>query len=425
MISNCPRCGEPVRVPEVDDQSEVRCPWCRETFVLRDVFATLPPILEVVSQIGSPTDYPIETSQAAQSASPSVDGGGYEPADIEGADVEAEEDFEFDAIAPTEFEGGRPGFVEFGSGERLTHSRRSPDTAKRATSRSLSRSGDRAARSRRKRDSPFVGFLKMAGGGVAGLLLAMLILQYMRRLPDMGFWPFRGPSLSMFEGLGGKKSSNETVKSTDSSNAIPKLDVPNFDVPAMIESETSADKMVTTEPGTVDFASLEKVNSQLLLEALDAAEDTLSNHLATKDSGDLPRVASQLFDQLAIVGERFAAVDSIPAEAILRLDALLSSLSGDKGLLKEALMYSFPKTEVAVASFRTQELSDSQPPGAAVLGKPFEEAGVWYLGQKQSPIDGLPLVLSESQIENISAQPILVIGVIEDNAIVVSYLKEL
>ncbi len=39
IVSNCPRCCEPLRVPtgELPDNAYAQCPWCRETFPLSDV----------------------------------------------------------------------------------------------------------------------------------------------------------------------------------------------------------------------------------------------------------------------------------------------------------------------------------------------------------------------------------------------------
>ena len=402
MISNCPQCGEPVRIPKVDDHSEVRCPWCRETFLLQDVFATLPPVLEVVSQIAETSDHALQTAQSAQPPDFTSDGGEFDVADGQG-----ETDYEFDTVAPTDFDGGRPGFVEFSSRKRLSTSRRSPDTAKRATSRSLSRAGERASRSRRKRDSPFVGFLKMAGGGVAGLLIAMLILQYMQRLPDIGIWPFRGPGVSMFGGLS------------------PELNVPSFDNPKLTETGEPDATLSGTDLGTVDFEAMKDANLESLTTSLDSAEKILEDHFAGESEYEVSEVAKQLFDQFAIVAQCLHSMDSIPAEATLRLDAIVKSLTEDTDLLRKSLAYSFPKTEADFDSTKTVEPLESPSPGVAVLGKPFETSGGWYLGLKPGTSEGFPITLSASQVSSLTEKPILILGIIKEDTIEVAYLKEL
>ena len=48
---SCPRCGDPVRLPDqvVPVDSTVRCNWCQETYTLAEISRDIPPELEIVS----------------------------------------------------------------------------------------------------------------------------------------------------------------------------------------------------------------------------------------------------------------------------------------------------------------------------------------------------------------------------------------
>ena len=134
-ITQCPRCRDEVRVPQqASAESRVRCPLCQEEFLLREVLAQLPPLLELL-------DAPIagagESGAAAESLSDKVwdsagqVGGGFS--------------FGESSAAGTSF-GAGAGTI-------------------RAT-----------PRAKRREQNPVVEIAKMAGGGLAGLILAQLIL---------------------------------------------------------------------------------------------------------------------------------------------------------------------------------------------------------------------------------------------------------
>lgn len=115
-ISNCPKCDERVRIPpEGDEDSVVRCPHCSAEYSLGEVLAGLPPLLIL--------------------------------AEVYAAATESDDEFR---IAPDE----------------PSHAVQNlPAAAIRAT-----------PRPRRAEKSAVVEVLKMVGGGLAGLVLAQLIL---------------------------------------------------------------------------------------------------------------------------------------------------------------------------------------------------------------------------------------------------------
>ena len=52
-ISTCPRCSEKISIPPgVSSTAKVRCPLCRQQYVLADALAAMPPLLEVVEESG-------------------------------------------------------------------------------------------------------------------------------------------------------------------------------------------------------------------------------------------------------------------------------------------------------------------------------------------------------------------------------------
>ncbi|QDT05933.1 hypothetical protein K227x_43390 [Rubripirellula lacrimiformis] len=59
-VSNCPRCEEPFRMPldpanaELPDGAFGECPWCHETFLMKELIQSLPPVLAIKSKDGTP-----------------------------------------------------------------------------------------------------------------------------------------------------------------------------------------------------------------------------------------------------------------------------------------------------------------------------------------------------------------------------------
>ena len=57
IVANCPRCFDPVRIPdELPGAAQLRCPLCQAEFELSEILDHLPPALEVV---GTPQLEPV------------------------------------------------------------------------------------------------------------------------------------------------------------------------------------------------------------------------------------------------------------------------------------------------------------------------------------------------------------------------------
>lgn len=157
--ASCPRCQEPVRIPEVPPQAMLRCPWCGEEFLARDLVDALPPMMELVS------------------------GGGLAE--------EAFQDVESYGFERTEDEIG---FQTEGA-----------DTLAAPFYPSVRAMAESPGRRRQRGGNPIVGMLKVVLGGLAGVLLAGVILGFLGRAPDLGVWPFLGPDASPWPSGGGRR----------------------------------------------------------------------------------------------------------------------------------------------------------------------------------------------------------------------------
>jgi len=169
IISNCPRCERPVRVPdELDPAAEVRCPLCQAEYPLSEAMAEVPPALIPVGQplAGAPEPESAEAEAGIPSgegpvldvwqtadAVPQIDTG----AVADGPAIETspaidtgEEPVEREAFA---------GFAEGGSDAAAS-------TAGPITAR---------PRTKRKQKSAMRQILEVVLGGAAGLLIAVYI----------------------------------------------------------------------------------------------------------------------------------------------------------------------------------------------------------------------------------------------------------
>jgi len=176
FVSNCPRCGEALRVPAIEESAdaEARCPRCQESFPYREISGSLPPVLQVYSVDGQPLS---ETASAAiptpidapsQAETEQV----FPGLNMDG-DSEAQPDWDFDSID---------------AGEDNTHT-------------PLSTPGGPASVNtmpvpmmRKKKGSGIGTAIGVVLGGLAAIPIAGGILMAMGRTPDWGFWPFLGPN---------------------------------------------------------------------------------------------------------------------------------------------------------------------------------------------------------------------------------------
>lgn len=139
----CPKCADSVRLPpRASQRATVRCPLCQETFPLAEVLDKMPPALIVVDDPDAAAVVPMSGSVTAEGTAlatfvePESGGGGFAPLSIETA-------------AP-------------GASTATAARRRRP-----------------AAPARRKPKNPVAEFVKIVLGGIAGLLIAQVILWYL------------------------------------------------------------------------------------------------------------------------------------------------------------------------------------------------------------------------------------------------------
>ena len=320
-VSRCPRCHESVQLPAMSADRLVRCPWCQAEYPLAEALRALPPMLEAV---GPPE---LEQPEFEQ---PEID----------------QREFDQREFEQPELENAASSFVGFEL--QVDDQPASFDSQFSA----LPADQERVLPTRRRRQSsPLVGILKAAGGGVVGILLALLILQQMGRLDDMGFWPFQGPQAPLWGdgAAGGGKTPGATplpqsqpaVASTNDSrigNAEPiapqpvtgrELALPDFDQPDPADDltgdgfavdEMPADEM-PAEPSVV-ARRVEQIDQ--LVAAYPAADEPSS-------------IAGELVDQFAAVGEAVEQAGGFSASELEQLDAIMTSIRGRLDLLRDLL----------------------------------------------------------------------------------------
>lgn len=296
----CPRCAEPVRLPPGDAAVTVRCPWCHETFELGEVLKTLPPMLEIVGA---------ETSS---------------------------EHFE----APLIFDEDPSGF---------SHSA-APMESGAFAAETLDATSVRSSPRRSSRTSPVVGFLKIAGGGIAGILIALAILQYFNRVPDLGFWPFRGPAAE--RGVGNSRlpyQPRPAQLSPGPSHSAQPGPATGADASADDSPNTDAPGEPPVELPLPEFG--DDAERLVLARSVDRAERALADYHAAIHGEDDEDVASDrleaLSDALASIGQRLAESNSGADEERRQIDALVQSLATDHRLLKELLQSAAERVEAA------------------------------------------------------------------------------
>ncbi len=159
--ASCPHCGETVRIPpSASPRATVRCPLCQEEFLLAELLDSLPPMLEITDDPDQPERD--GTPQATEEY-------GLAPLDL-GAATKPAPAFSIDS-------------------SRDLSSPASATTAKR-------RKGP--VRPQRKKKSPVAEVVKIVLGGLAGLVIAQLLLWWMP-WQDLRRDPFTlGPSISKF-----------------------------------------------------------------------------------------------------------------------------------------------------------------------------------------------------------------------------------
>lgn len=161
-IAPCPKCGETVRIPpSAGPRASVRCPLCQEEFRMAEVLDSLPPMLEITDDPDQATDPDVLTQSTAEYGLAPLDGE-TAPKDAPAFSIDSSRDAS--ATAPVTAAKRRKGPV----------------------------------RPQRKTKNPAAEVVKIVLGGIAGLVIAQLLLWWMP-WQDLRRDPFAlGPSISKF-----------------------------------------------------------------------------------------------------------------------------------------------------------------------------------------------------------------------------------
>lgn len=289
ILSNCPRCNEPFRIPlgELPEDAYAKCPWCCESFPLTEALKSLPPVLEVISADGQP----ITPSVAAVGLAAGLSGPpGFaaeavsdEPAFVieESHEQQPLEEMEFDSPSSTEtvVEDGSSGSAEFeppiddwdvdasvgnetvteetvteetwnqddsgavGSstkavGLEFDHSDLNVQEGEEHDTAQLAPMNVSLAPKRKKKGSGIRTVVGIVLGAVASVPIAGGLLMAIGRTPDWGFWPFNGQ--------GGSASSSRAAAPPRELPVAQSLDdvFDKQDMTARSPAETALDQIV-------------------------------------------------------------------------------------------------------------------------------------------------------------------------------------
>jgi len=355
QVTACPRCHEPVRLPQVASDAEVRCPWCGDCYTLEEALRKLPPLLEVVAG-GS-----VPSGEASLSGYPGhVDFGGAESFELR-------------------VEEHPLGSVAASSREKIAFQPLATDLATR-----------QQMRKRRNQGSPVWGMLKVILGGMAGCVTALVILQAMGRLPDLGFWPFQGPGTRIW-------GANERPFRGGGFRRPPRLqDAPADDLMGQGASGVRAGEgdsldmpsFPLTEPNeSAAGESPLEIRWKKYLSDLAAADEANQSETAVKVAA-----AGELVDLLSSVE------DGVSKDA---MDTFVSGLAKDVPLMKQMN---------AIAKQRLEAIAEGSPPTSVVLFAILDrtESG-WQV--KRSANDESPIALKWQDASGIeSGRSVLVLG---------------
>lgn len=359
QMTTCPRCHEPVRLPQVAKDAEVRCPWCGDRYTMEEALRKLPPLLEVVA----------EGSGAREAA---LLGGLPGQVNFAGANS-----FE---LCLEESQGSTAGV----SREKIAFQPLETDLATR-----------QRMRQRRNQGSPVWGVVKVALGGIAGCFIALVILQAMGRLPDLGFWPFQGPGTRIwganerpFRGGGFRRPPRLQDAPTDElmgqgANGVRVGEGDPLEMPSFPLTEPA---QTTTAQTTTDSWPLE-ARWQRYLSDLAAADEANQSETAVKTEA-----AGDLVDLLIGVEAE------VPKG---RMDTFVLELAKDVPLMKQMN---------AIAKQRLEAIAAGSPPTSIVMFAILDKTETgWQV--KRSANDESPIALKWQEDPGLeSGRSVLVLG---------------
>lgn len=398
----CPRCHESVRLPDAAADAVVRCPWCREEYELGEAEAGLPPMLEVIQ--GGTTAAVTDSSEAS--------GLGFNFAGLErdsGPSI---------SEGPSNSEGQAFSVA----GEVL------PDAA-------AVRSAPVRPGTRRRQANPVVGLLKVVGGGVAGIFLALMILQVIGRAPNLGMWPFQGPGSPMWGALrsdassGGRRAvaprpvGDGRRDASRGANADRGGEGAGMPLDDMDESPRGRTLELPDDPAfATDVTEEDGLSSEPLGQAVQALSSDWESYQQAREANapaeELQETALRIGELLRELGLVMHGAGRLSLEQQALVDSTVIAMAGDLELLKRLI----PAEVQAVREADAEGVA-----GRYALGVIVEDADrLWIRGAKQdSARREVELALAELEVPR--DRPVLVLGADEgeDSALRIYYARPL
>lgn len=393
-IGHCPKCGERVRIPQVDGQSQVRCPWCNAEFELQQLIQNLPPVLEVISAV--------QASEYNPAGTP-ADLGDTDGFDFRLADSPDSEASDLSSLSAS---------PDFSPSERM-----SPNLATRP-------------RAKRRRESPFVTFMKMAGGGVAGLVIAVIILQAIGRLPDLGFWPFRGPGTQLIpkdlfgDGSNSSRTDRQENLSTQfSDNSTPERAANNEPIdlgtPDFSQMQSPATNDPESEPAESKAAGTSAEN--VVQQATEVLNDYIRSNIQTDEA------AIQIQALLASLASNLPDDAESSDSIIKQLDSFVERLKEERELLRAIVAESTKQVQNLLDAENSETEGESRQ--VALIGATVRQGDSLSLQTSSKKIPLISMSLPQAQSKLAEQILIIVIGEItateEGLNLTASYLQPL
>lgn len=319
-IAACPKCGEPVRVPDVAGRTRVACPLCQDSYLFEEVLSKLPPMLRVLDPPASTETPTVVMPPPASSTSdtPTIVMGSTADARQEAGSPDDPRPYELQEPPPAASAIHEPppaSPFDFGDQPPTDFSQHHVQSTT-------------ALRPKANRRHVATELIKIALGGIAGLIIAQAILWWLPagwrrdplhvapRLP--GPMAFLAPPELRVQGSASGRASQASGQTTgiNSADLPPRLGTPPADSqdtvpgggpPAAAEPDVS--DLGPAKPSGLDFAGVlpapqpgPRDDSSAAAEAPSLAPPATDNKTVPKDAIDQPPPETSVDDMLRVVG---------------------------------------------------------------------------------------------------------------------------
>jgi hypothetical protein len=287
MITHCPRCHEPYRVPgdSFPADAYAKCPWCHETFPLQEALRRLPPVLKIIGADGRELTGIVAAGNSLRANASAANIGATAYA-ATSAGIRREIDTEIDdnldgsvTFDPTgDFDQpSSPMQIEVGSDDELDPEfviRDAGGTQTVAPRRVQPLPPLSSSPRRKKKGSPIKTLLGVALGPViaipaaAGILLG---LDYMgiKEAPNLGVWPMDGSYSSMAAST--NRTAAAPMPSNQESNLSPSPSNPPQGRSLGEELGTTDTVTVGSDPATEAFEQIGSPDSTTVTDTVTTA----------------------------------------------------------------------------------------------------------------------------------------------------------